>query len=71
MSERFSPELRKKIVEYFKTDKAKYIDSNTGKRTNKIDTFKLNEFIKNLLKLKTTEHAAKRVSKLKLRYPSK
>jgi hypothetical protein len=70
MTAKVSDEIKQKIVKYLKTDKAKFVDPNTGKRTTKIDSYKLNEFVKNLLNLKTTDHAAKRISKFRLRYPS-
>ena len=52
MTAKVSDEIKQKIVKYLKTDKAKFVDPNTGKRTTKIDSYKLNEFVKNLLNLK-------------------
>ena len=70
MTAKYSDEFKQKIVKYLKTDKAKFVNANTGKRTTQIDSYKFNEFLKNLLNLESTEIAAKRASKLKLRYPS-
>ena len=53
MTNEIPEEIKQKIVKYLKTDKAKFVDPNTGKRTTKIDSYKLNEFVKNLLNLKT------------------
>jgi len=70
MTAKVSEEIKQKIVKYLKTDEAKFVDANTGKITKDIDSYKFNEFIKELYNLESTWHAGKRVSKFKLRYPS-